>query len=81
MLQKDIIEVITAIGEIILPMFTVKFNNNWRLIWNERYINEFLPKEYFQMENLMVVKEIITKENYMVVLNLKNTYFYISIAL
>jgi len=63
------------------PMFVVpKKNGKKRPVWDGRYLNSFHKKEHFQMEGLMVVRELLERGDYGAVIDLKDAYFHLLVA-
>ena len=61
MLSKQAIEICPpGEVEVISPLFVVpKANGKMRPVWDGRWINQHMPKQHFQMENLVTVRETI----------------------
>ena len=63
------------------PMFVVpKKGGKWRPIINLKFLNQFVEKLHFKMEDIKNLKDILQEGDQMAKLDLKDAYFSISIA-
>ena len=62
-------------------MFVVpKKGGKWRPIINLKFLNQFVEKPHFEMEDIRSLKDILQEEEQMAKLDLKDAYFSVSIA-
>lgn len=83
LVDKGVIEEVKDILDVfILNIFFVfKKDGNFRLIINLKYLNEFVEYYYFKQENLIYVLELIQKNDYFILVDLKDVYFSVSVYL
>uniref|UniRef100_A0A914XPV2 Reverse transcriptase domain-containing protein n=1 Tax=Panagrolaimus superbus TaxID=310955 RepID=A0A914XPV2_9BILA len=80
LLEKDAIEK-GETAQWLSTVFSVpKKDGGMRPVINLRGLNEFMVTPHFKMESLLLLKDLIGKDYYMVKLDLKDAYFGIPIA-
>ena len=81
-LHKQIIRETThEATEFVSPIFIVKKpNGGSRLILNLKELNEFVKYEYFKMDGINTIMNIVTRNCFMATVDLKNAYCSVSIS-
>jgi hypothetical protein len=83
LLRKNVIEEVEndPPDAIYSPEFVIpKKNGGRRPVWDGRHINAHVIKRRFKMESLLTVRHLVRRDDYMVVLDLKDAYHHIKIS-
>lgn len=81
LLKKGVIKKCNYIkGQFLSPIFLVpKPNGTWRFILNLKNFNEFLDPKHFKLEDIKVVTQIISRDDFLITIDLTDAYHLINI--
>lgn len=79
MIDKGVIQPATTLG-VTSAMFTVpKKGGKLRPVWDGRWVNQFIVKRHFQMENLSVAKDLVRWDDWMISVDISDAYLHVSV--
>ena len=81
MLEKGTIQIVKELhGQFLSPLFLVeKKDAGYRQVANLKKLNRNIPYVHFKMEGLSLLKELLSKEDYLCKLDLKDAYFTVAL--
>lgn len=68
-------------GQFVSSIFAVpKKDGSQRPVVNLKPLNEFIAKEHFKMEGVQMVRDLLRKDDFMVVIDLKDAYLSVPVV-